>query len=147
MLTVLDRIYHIETSSYHLHINFPGGTPIDGPSAGTAIVTAVYSAITGTPVSGLIAMTGEISIHGKVMPVGGVCAKVSAAKEAGIKTVFIPKDNRHDMFKNTDIEVIPVEHISEIFDHLFSEASTPLPLSASAAAAPKTLISAQMSEN
>jgi len=147
MLTVLDRIYHIDTSSYHLHINFPGGTPIDGPSAGTAIVTAVYSAITGTPVSGLIAMTGEISIHGKVMPVGGVCAKVSAAKEAGIKTVFIPKDNRHDMFKSTDIEVIPVEHISEIFDHLFSEASTPMPLSASAAAAPKTLISAQMSEN
>lgn len=147
MLTVLKRIYQIDTSAYHLHINFPGGTPIDGPSAGTAIVTAVYSAITNTPISGLIAMTGEISIRGKVMPVGGVSAKINAAKEAGIKTVFIPKENRHDMYKAADIEIIPVEHISEIFDRVFSEASTPIPLSAAAAAAPKTLISAQMSES
>lgn len=147
MLTVLDRTYHIDTSAYHLHINFPGGTPIDGPSAGTAILTAVYSAITNTPISSLIAMTGEISIHGKVMPVGGVSAKVNAAKEAGIKTVFIPKENRHEIFKSSDIEIIPVEHISEIFDRLFSESANPLPMSATAAAAPKSLISAQASEN
>ncbi|MBQ2696293.1 MAG: ATP-dependent protease LonB [Clostridia bacterium] len=147
MLTVLDRLYGIDTTAYHLHINFPGGTPIDGPSAGTAIITAVYSAITGTPVSNLIAMTGEISIHGKVMPVGGVAAKVAAAKESGIKTVFIPKDNIRDVFRTQEITVVPVEHIREIFDYLFENAAEPMPLPAAAAAAPKGLISASGTEN
>lgn len=146
MLTVLDRLYHIDTSAYHLHINFPGGTPVDGPSAGTAILTAVYSAITNTPVSSLIAMTGEISIHGKVMPVGGVSAKISAAKEAGIKTVFIPKDNRYEAFKHQDIEVIPVSHVREIFDRVFRESATSLPLSA-AGTMPQNVISAKSSDH
>ncbi len=121
MLTLLSRQYHMDTSAFHLHINFPGGTPIDGPSAGTAILTAVYSAMTCQPVSSRLAMTGEISIHGKVMPVGGVAAKVAAAKEAGIETVFIPRDNCHDFLPKEGIKILPVSHISEIFQAVFHQ--------------------------
>ncbi len=146
MLTVLSRMYQIDTSAYHLHINFPGGTPIDGPSAGTAILTAVYSAVYSLPVSSRIAMTGEISIHGKVMPVGGVAAKVAAAAEAGVHTVFIPKDNRQDVFGCEGVTLIPVEHIQDIFNELFTTESEPMPLPAAAAPAGQTLISAQSAE-
>ena len=116
---MLKRFYDVDTSAYHLHINFPGGTPIDGPSAGTAIITAVYSAICNLPVSNRIAMTGEISIHGKVKPVGGVAAKVAAALEEGVQTVFVPKENYRDLFHFENIEVVPVENVSDIFDRLF----------------------------
>ncbi len=119
MLTVLKRFYQIDTSAYDVHINFPGGTPIDGPSAGTAILAAVYSAICQAPISNRIAMTGEISIHGSVLPVGGVAAKVAAAAKAGIKTVFIPKDNCENLCHIPGIEIVPVTHISEIFSRLF----------------------------
>jgi len=67
-------------------------------------------------------MTGEISIRGFVKPVGGVAAKVEAAKLAGIKKVFIPKDNWQDLFLDTGIEVIPVNHINELFDKVFAGA-------------------------
>ncbi len=123
MLTVLERFYGIDPSAYHLHINFPGGTPIDGPSAGTAIITAVYSAMTNQPVSHRIAMTGEISIHGKVKPVGGVAAKVTAAANAGIKTVFIPVENYKDCTWPDTIQVVAVGHISDIFSHIFGIAT------------------------
>ncbi|MBE7036770.1 MAG: ATP-dependent protease LonB [Ruminococcaceae bacterium] len=119
MLTILERFYGIDPSAYHLHINFPGGTPVDGPSAGTAIITAVYSAITNQPVNHRIAMTGEISIHGKVKPVGGVSAKVMAALESGVETVFIPKDNFKDCSWPEGIRVIATEHISDIFSQIF----------------------------
>ncbi len=153
MLTVLRRFYDIDTSAYHLHINFPGGTPIDGPSAGTAIITAVYSAICNLPVSNRIAMTGEISIHGKVKPVGGVAAKVNAAVDAGVKTVFVPKENYRDLFHFENIEVVPVENIHDIFDRLFdvspSVVETPVqstitigPLSAQSADNPVTQMAA-----
>ncbi len=146
MMTVLERFYDIDTSAYHLHINFPGGTPIDGPSAGTAIMTAVYSAICDLPVSNRIAMTGEISIHGKVMPVGGVAAKVAAAAEAGVKTVFVPKDNREDLLRTYNIDVVPVEHISDIFNRLFDTATKSIDHPATAAAAAGTLVSAKSNE-
>lgn len=146
MLTVLKRMYQIDTSAYDIHINFPGGTPIDGPSAGTAIVTAVYSAVCSLPVSSRIAMTGEISIHGKVMPVGGVAAKIAAAAEAGVQTVFIPKDNRRDVLHCDNIKVIPVGHIQEIFDRLFTEDNVSVSLPASAAAPSEAFISAAATE-
>ncbi len=143
MLTVLNRLFSIDVSRYHIHINFPGGTPIDGPSAGSAIVTAVYSAITGAPISGSLAMTGELSIHGKIMPVGGVSAKVHAAAEAGVSTVFIPKDNMSGLFCHDNIKIVPVEHINEIFEAVFeSEVSAP-PLSATAVAPISGLITAE----
>ncbi|MBR6647626.1 MAG: ATP-dependent protease LonB [Clostridia bacterium] len=119
MLTVLNKYYDIETSKYDIHVNFPGGTPIDGPSAGVAIVSAVYSAITKKPVDNSIAMTGEISIHGKVKAVGGIPEKVSAAKRAGAKCVFIPKENYDESLEKYGIEIRAVENISEIFDCVF----------------------------
>lgn len=126
MMTVLNRFYGIDTHDYNIHINFPGGIPIDGPSAGTAIVTCVYSAITGTPIPGDIAMTGELSIHGKIKPIGGVVAKVAAAMAAGVKTVYVPRDNYQDIFEEMAIEVIPTEHICELFQAVYGlENETP----------------------
>lgn len=123
MLTLLKTIYGIDPSDYHLHINLPGGTPIDGPSAGVSILTAVYSAITGIPVPNRLAMTGEISIHGRVLPVGGVNAKVSAAISAGVQTVFIPKDNAADVHRADSATIVPVATISELFNRVFEDAS------------------------
>jgi len=145
MITVLERFYDIDTSAYHIHINLPGGTPIDGPSAGIAIMTAVYSAICGVPISNRIAMTGEISIHGKVMPVGGVATKVAAAVEAGITTVFIPKENYGDIFHFENVEIISVSHVCDVLNHIIScthtpiqYAESPMPISASFASAQGT---------
>ncbi|WP_024833166.1 ATP-dependent protease LonB [Ruminiclostridium josui] len=119
VLTVLRKYMDVDFKDYEIHLNFPGGIPIDGPSAGIAIATAVYSAVKNIPVSGELAMTGEISIKGKVKPVGGVVAKVDAAKAAGIKKVFIPKDNYQEIFEDMDIDVIPVENISEVMKAVF----------------------------
>ncbi|PYG85706.1 Lon-like ATP-dependent protease [Ruminiclostridium sufflavum DSM 19573] len=120
VLTVLKRYMNIDFKDYEIHLNFPGGIPIDGPSAGIAIATAVYSAIKNIPVGGDLAMTGEISIKGNVKPVGGVVAKVDAARAAGIKKVFIPKENYQELFDDMDIEVIPVETIAEVMKKVFN---------------------------
>lgn len=116
VLTVIKKYLDVNTSDYDIHLNFPGGVPIDGPSAGISVAVAVYSAITNTPVDNNIAMTGEISIRGKVMPVGGVVAKVEAAKAAGGKKVIIPKENYQDILNNIGVEIIPVEDIKEVID-------------------------------
>ncbi|GAA0137862.1 ATP-dependent protease LonB [Paenibacillus sp. YSY-4.3] len=119
VLTVLKSI-GLHPANYDLHINFPGGTPIDGPSAGMAIATAIASAIKRVPVDNRIAMTGELGIHGKVKPVGGVVAKVEAAFQAGATTVLIPKDNWQTLFEGLQgLRVIPVESVSEVFRHVF----------------------------
>lgn len=119
VLTVLKRYLNIDFKDYEIHLNFPGGIPIDGPSAGITIATAVYSAVKNIPVSGDIAMTGEISIKGGIKPVGGVVAKVDAARVAGIKKVFIPKENYQELFDDMDIEVIPVDNIGELMKLVF----------------------------
>ncbi len=119
VLTVLKRYMNINFKDYEIHLNFPGGIPIDGPSAGITIATAVYSAVKNIPVNGDIAMTGEISIKGNVKPVGGVVAKVDAAKAAGIKKVYIPKDNYQELFEDMDIEVIPVDNIGQVMKMVF----------------------------
>ena len=87
-LTVLRRYLDVDCREYDIHLNFPGGVPIDGPSAGIAIAVALYSAILNIPVNGDLAMTGELSIRGKVKPVGGVTIKLETAKQAGIKKVL-----------------------------------------------------------
>ncbi|MFB7815390.1 ATP-dependent protease LonB [Paenibacillus chitinolyticus] len=114
VLTVLKRM-GLRTSDYDLHINFPGGTPIDGPSAGIAMATAIASALNQIPVDNKLAMTGEMSIHGKVKPVGGVVAKVEAAFQAGATRVLIPKENWQELFADLPgVEVIAVESVEEV---------------------------------
>ncbi|CCJ33884.1 MULTISPECIES: ATP-dependent protease LonB [Caloramator] len=114
VLTVLRQYLDIDTRDYDIHVNFPGGMPIDGPSAGVTITTAIYSAITEIPVDNEVAMTGEVSIRGFVKPVGGILAKIEAARKAGAKKVLIPKENYQENFKEMDIEIIPVERIEEV---------------------------------
>ncbi len=117
VMTVLKANFGLSTRDYDIHINFPGGVPVDGPSAGVSIATAVYSALKQVPVDNLLAMTGEISVHGRVKPVGGVMAKVEAARNAGITKVLIPQDNWLDIFTSfPGIEVIPVKDIQEVLD-------------------------------
>jgi Lon-like ATP-dependent protease len=117
VLTVL-RNLGLNTGDYDLHINFPGGTPIDGPSAGISMATAIASAIHNVPVDNKLAMTGEVSIHGKVKPIGGVVAKVEAAFQAGATKVIIPKENWQEIFADLQgVHVIPVESIEEVLHH------------------------------
>ncbi len=124
VLTVLRKNLDIDPYNYNIHVNFPGGVPIDGPSAGVTIATAVYSAIKELPVDNKVAMTGEVSIRGSVKPVGGIVAKVEAARHGGAKTVIIPKDNWQEMFSLLDdIEVKPVETLEEVLEVAIPQAS------------------------
>lgn len=114
VLTVLRRI-GLQPYDYDLHINFPGGIPIDGPSAGIALATAITSAILNIPIDNKLAMTGEVSIHGKVKPVGGIVAKVEAAFQAGAETVIIPKENWQELFGRYEaLKIHPVDTIDEV---------------------------------
>ncbi|WMJ79476.1 ATP-dependent protease LonB [Clostridium sp. MB40-C1] len=116
-ITVLKKIFNIQCDKYDIHINFPGGMPVDGPSAGISITTAIYSAIKGIPVNNKVSMTGEISLHGKVKPIGGVNAKISAAKKAGSKIIVIPKENWQDIFKSeSEVKIIPVTNIKDVIN-------------------------------
>ena len=96
-----------------LHINFPGGVPVDGPSAGVAMALVAISALSGRPVDGSSAVTGEIGVQGKVRPVGGVPAKVEAAKRAGLTRVLIPRENYLERFEEMGIRVIPVDSLEQ----------------------------------
>lgn len=126
VLTVLKKIFNIDYDDYDIHVNFPGGMPVDGPSAGISMITAIYSAITNIPVDNKIAMTGEISLHGMVKPIGGVNAKIAAAKKAGAKSVIIPKENWQGTFeKDKEFNIIPVSNIKEVIElSLVKEAKT-----------------------
>ncbi len=116
VLTVLRRELKIEPRHYDIHVNFPGGIPLDGPSAGLAMATAVFSAIKKRKVDNTVAMTGELSIRGKAKPVGGVAAKVEAAIHAGCKKIYIPKENWQARFAHLakEVEIIPVETLEEV---------------------------------
>lgn len=116
VLTVLKKYMGINTEDYDIHLNFPGGIPVDGPSAGISIAVAIYSAVKNIEIDSKLAMTGEISIRGKVMPVGGVVAKVEAAIQAGAKRVIIPKNNYQEIFRTFEIEVLEVEDIYQVID-------------------------------
>lgn len=116
VITVL-RSMGVPADDFDIHVNFPGGVPIDGPSAGIAMATGIYSAIYKHPIDHTVAMTGEISIHGNVKPIGGVFPKIKAAKKAGAKTVIIPKENVQSILSEVEgINIIPVTHLSEVFD-------------------------------
>lgn len=117
VLTAVRKWLGVNPRDYDVHLNFPGGIPVDGPSAGIAMAVAVYSAITGQPVDGRVAMTGEVSILGEVKPVGGIAAKIEAAVQAGVKKVIIPMENWQETFKNCDISIVPVKRIEEVIEH------------------------------
>ncbi|MDQ0975641.1 Lon-like ATP-dependent protease [Neobacillus niacini] len=116
VITVL-RSMGVPAGDFDIHVNFPGGVPIDGPSAGIAMATGIYSAIYKVPIDNKVAMTGEISIHGNVKPIGGVYPKVKAAQKAGATTVIIPEENMQSILNEIKgIRIVPVTHLSEVFD-------------------------------
>lgn len=120
VLTVLEG-FGFDGSQYAVHINFPGGMPVDGPSAGTAMFLAAYSAFTGAAVPGDVALTGEISLTGKILPVGGVTEKLQAAEEAGVTRAYIPKANWQGRYERLGLEAVPVEEIEELLEMVFAK--------------------------
>jgi len=107
-----------EKKDFHIHVP-EGATPKDGPSAGIAMVTSIVSSITKIPVKREIAMTGEVTVTGQVLPIGGLKEKLLAAHRAGVKKVLIPKDNEKDLVDipkkvKEDIKIIPVETADEV---------------------------------
>lgn len=119
VLTILSEKYNTNPKNYNIHLNFPGGMPVDGPSAGVAIFIALYSAIHNIPVRNNYAFTGEISIFGNILPVGGVKEKIEAAKNAGAIKVYIPKENDKNYLHTLGITVTPVINITEVTDVVF----------------------------
>jgi ATP-dependent Lon protease len=115
-----------------IHVHVPeGATPKDGPSAGIAMATSIVSAITGIPIRRDIAMTGEITLRGRVLPIGGLKEKLLAALRAGITTVIIPKDNEKDLIEIPDnvkkgLTIIAVSHVDEVIDKALSRKPEPI---------------------
>lgn len=124
----VSREYKLEAevfkeNDFHIHIP-EGAVPKDGPSAGITMATALLSAVTGIPVRADVAMTGEITLRGRVLPIGGLKEKMLAAKTAGIKSVLVPKENEKDVNEiskeiKSGMEIIFVENMKEVLAHAF----------------------------
>lgn len=119
--TVLKQLGYLPGDT-DVHINFPGGVPVDGPSAGAAMLVAAVSCLTGRAVDGSAAMTGEISVQGTVLPVGGVPQKVEAAHKAGLQRVFIPRANYMERFEQAGIQVIPIDRVQQALERMLVDA-------------------------
>jgi len=118
-----------QLSDYDIHVNVVGGGNIDGPSAGVAILAAIISAVWQVPLPQDIAVTGELSIRGKVKPVGGLHEKIYGARQAGVKRVFIPQDNWDEISRQaTDIQIIPVATVSQFLELVLGEKLAQLPV-------------------
>ncbi len=128
-LGIPDEVF--EKKDMHIHVP-DGATPKDGPSAGAAMTTAIVSALTGIPVRGDVAMTGEITLRGEVTAIGGLKEKLLAALRGGIKTVLIPEENAKDLqdipenVKN-GLEIVPVKWIDKVLEVALERMPTPLP--------------------
>jgi len=115
-----------------IHVHVPeGATPKDGPSAGVAMATSIVSALTGNPVRKDVAMTGEITLRGRVLPIGGLKEKLLAAHRAGIKLVLIPKDNEKDLKEIPDnvkqgLEIVPVQWVDEVLEKALAQPLVPI---------------------
>lgn len=120
-----------EKNDIHVHVP-EGAIPKDGPSAGIGMCTALVSALTNIPVRADVAMTGEITLRGEVLPIGGLKEKLLAARRGGIKTVLIPDENRRDLTEIPDnvkeeMEIIPVKWIDEVLQVALQHLPEPLP--------------------
>ncbi len=126
-----------------IHVHVPeGATPKDGPSAGVAMATTIVSVLTGIPIRHDIAMTGEITLRGRVLPIGGLKEKLLAAARGGIKTVLIPEDNAKDLTEISDaikggLNIIPVARMDEVIANALVRAPVPIEWEEPAAALPK----------
>jgi len=115
-----------------IHVHVPeGATPKDGPSAGVAMVTTIVSVLTGIPVRRDVAMTGEVTLRGRVLPIGGLKEKLLAALRAGIKTVLIPSENEKDLAEIPDnvkrgLEIIPAATVEEALRRALVSPLTPI---------------------
>jgi ATP-dependent Lon protease len=108
-----------------------GATPKDGPSAGVAMATAIVSTLTGIPVRRDVAMTGEITLRGRVLPIGGLKEKLLAALRGGIKKVLIPDENAKDLAEipnsvKSGLEIVPVSRMEEVLAHALLRAPEPI---------------------
>lgn len=128
---------------YDIHVHVPeGATPKDGPSAGVAMCTSIVSTLTGIPVRRDVAMTGEISLRGRVLPIGGLKEKLLAALRGGLKKVLIPKENEKDLMDIPEVvkkglTIVPVDHVSQVIEHALSRKPKPLPKSIFVGVPPK----------
>ncbi|PKR59607.1 endopeptidase La [Thalassospira lohafexi] len=115
-----------------IHVHVPeGATPKDGPSAGVGMVTSVVSVLTGNPVRKDVAMTGEVTLRGRVLPIGGLKEKLLAALRGGVKVVLIPQENEKDLEEIPDnvkrgMEIIPVSHVDEVLSHALVNPLVPI---------------------
>ncbi|NLB21171.1 MAG: ATP-dependent protease, Lon family [Clostridium sp.] len=115
--SVIRKTTGVDMSDYDIHVNVVGGANIDGPSAGAAITVCIISALQNRPIKQDLAITGEISLRGKVKPVGGIFEKIYGARRKGIKTVIVPYDNRHDIPQGLDdVTVLTVKTIEDLLD-------------------------------
>ncbi|MEK1898190.1 MAG: S16 family serine protease, partial [Rhizobium sp.] len=119
-----------DKSDIHVHVP-EGATPKDGPSAGVAMATAIVSIMTGIPVNKDVAMTGEITLRGRVLPIGGLKEKLLAALRGGIKKVLIPEENAKDLAEIPDnvknnMEIIPVSRMGEVIKHALVRRPEPI---------------------
>ncbi|MEW6307993.1 MAG: Lon family ATP-dependent protease [Bacillota bacterium] len=113
--TVIRRVTGQELADFDLHVNIVGGAQIDGPSAGCAILIAIISALQGRPVRQDVAVTGEVSVRGRVRPVGGIVEKIYGAKQAGMVKVVLPADNAKEVpARLAGLEVVPAEDIEDV---------------------------------
>ncbi len=118
------------TTDIHVHVP-EGATPKDGPSAGVAMITAIVSTLTGVPVRKDVGMTGEITLRGRVLPIGGLKEKLLAALRGGVKTVLIPIDNEKDLADIPEnvkegLKIIPVETVDQVIEHALAESVEPI---------------------